>query len=139
MDGTAPFRRRCAQGLIERLGVLPFVLGGLTASRRTIGLWKMRAHTAVHFVSVNFRHSEGLSDANLHIMKETAAFLRTVRGPWVLAADFNMPPDVLRASGWLDVIKGVVHAPLLPTCHGSTYDYFVASSSLAHAVVAVQN
>jgi hypothetical protein len=34
----------------------------------------------VHFVTVYFRHTEGLSDENLYIMQETAAFLRTLRG-----------------------------------------------------------
>ena len=42
------------------------------------------------------------------------------------------------ASGWL-VIGEVLYARSLPTCHDSTYDNFVVSSSLARAVVAAQS
>jgi hypothetical protein len=51
--------------------------------------------------------------------------------------DWNGSPEELAASGWLNLVGGVVAAPALPTCHESSYDYFVVSRSLAHAVYRV--
>ena len=98
------------------------------------GIWR----GGVHFVTVYFRHTDGFSGENPYTSQETVAFLGTLRGPLVLSADFNMSLAVVRASGWPGVIGGVLFAPSLPTCHGSTYDYFVVASSLAHTVVAAQ-
>jgi len=92
----------------------------------------------IHCVSVYLRHSEGLSAENQAILEELFAVLRTLRGPWIVAADWNMPPKVLAQSRWLDMTQGVIFATQLPTCNESTYDYFVVHRSLARAVVGVQ-
>ena len=54
----------------------------------------------------------------------------------VLPADpQRISPQVLSDSAWLREVKGVVVAPVLPTCNGATYDFFVVSQGLAPSVV----
>lgn len=48
-----------------------------------------------------------------------------------------MDPTTLSSSGWLALVDGMVVAPSLPTCNGSTYDYFVVSKGLLPAVVGI--
>ena len=93
----------------------------------------------LHLISVYLRDSEGLSQANLDILHSVAATISELQGPWLIAGDFNLEPSLLRQSGWLQLVKGVVHAPPNPTCGLKTYDYFVSSDSLAYAVVGVAN
>ena len=92
----------------------------------------------VHCLSVYLRHSEGMSDANLAILEQAGIALRSLGGPWIAAGDWNLPPDVLAASRWLEVVDGVIFATELPTCNESVYNYFVVHRSLARAVVGVQ-
>jgi len=91
----------------------------------------------LHAGSVYLQDSVGLNDVNLAVLQEVAVVLKQLRGPWVLAGDWNINPDLLRSSAWLDVVGGVLVAPQTPTCHGSTYDFFVVSQDLASSVVAV--
>ena len=55
-----------------------------------------------------------------------------------MPVDWNLEPAVLIASGWVDLVDGVVITPQLPTCHAHVYDYFVISKNLAHAVAGIQ-
>ncbi len=41
----------------------------------------------------------------------------------------------MAATGWLNLVEGSLAVPPHPTCHDSTYDDFVVSRSLAHAVL----
>ena len=91
----------------------------------------------MHMGSLYLRGSAGLSEENLNILQEVAIVLKKLRGPWIVAGDFNLNPDMLRSSGWLDVVKGVLVAPASPTCHGSTYDYFVVCQALASSVAGI--
>ena len=91
----------------------------------------------LHLCSIWLFHSQGVSESNLHILAEAAALLGTLSGPWVIAGDWNITPDMLSATGWLDVVKGRIVSPAAPTCNGSTYDVFVVSRSIAHAVLGV--
>ena len=93
----------------------------------------------IHLISVYLRDTEGLSQANLDILHSVAAAISELQGPWLIAGDFNLEPALLRQSGWLQLVKGVVHAPPNPTCGLKTYDYFVSSDSLAFAVVGIAN
>ena len=93
----------------------------------------------IHLISVYLRDSEGLSQANFDILHSVAAAIAELQGPWLLAGDFNVEPSLLRQSGWLQLDKGVVHAPTQPTCGLKTYDFFISSESLAFAVVGVAN
>ena len=93
----------------------------------------------LHLISIYLRHSEGLSPANLDILHSVAAAISALKGPWLVAGDFNLEPSLLRQSGWMQLVKGVVHAPAQPTCGLKTYDFFVSSASLAFAVAGVAN
>eukprot|EP00969_Alexandrium_andersonii_P314472 13892230-Alexandrium_andersonii.AAC.1 len=79
----------------------------------------------VHFVSVYLKDGDGLGETNLAILAELAAFLGALRGPWVVGGDWNISPEVLVSSNWLQAVGGVVEAPAQPTCHSCTYDFFV--------------
>ena len=91
----------------------------------------------IHLCSIWLVHSQGLSETNLAILAEAAALLGAIAGPWVIGGDWNISPQLLESCGWLDVIHGKIVATPLPTCNGSTYDFFVVSRSIAHAVVGV--
>ena len=89
----------------------------------------------IHLCSIWLIDSQGLSESNLAILAEAAALLHSISGPWIIGGDWNINPQVLQGSGWLDVVGGKIVATPLPTCNGSTYDFFVVSMSLAHVVV----
>ena len=91
----------------------------------------------LHLISVYLWTAEGLSVRNLDLLQCVAGVLANLRGPWLLAGDFTVPPKALHDSGWLDLVKGVVHAPAAATCKGRVLDYFVSSRSLS--AVAVMN
>ena len=78
--------------------------------------------------------SEGMSATNCDLLQAVVEDLASLRGPWLVGGDWNMPPDVLVASGWPQFVNGVIVAPPTPTCRGNTNDYFVVSAELAHAV-----
>ena len=54
-----------------------------------------------------------------------------------MAADFNLPPAVLRKTGWLQLVNGQVHATGQPTCKGMEDGYFVVDWRLGSAVLGV--
>ena len=92
----------------------------------------------VHIISVYLKDTEGLSEYNLRVLQEVGALVRTLGGPWIIAADWNIQPDALRAASWLKVAQGSVVTTTLPTCNDHTYDYFVVSNCLLHTVAGVQ-
>ena len=61
--------------------------------------------------------------------------LKTLNGPWILAADFNATPEQLTETGWLKLVGGVIIAPERTTCKKRTIDFFVVSQDLAGSVV----
>ena len=92
----------------------------------------------IHFGSVWLRDTEGLSEENMQILQAISRALTQVKGPWILGGDWNIPPEVLMESGWVDSIEGVIVAPKVNTCNNSVYDYFIISVKLRHAVRGVQ-
>ena len=56
----------------------------------------------------------------------------------MLGGDWNVTPEELSASKWLDMVNGVLVAPSLPPCNGHVYDYFVVSRCLEEAIVGIQ-
>ena len=91
----------------------------------------------IHLVSVYLYFGEGLSPQNVDLLQTIAGVVSELRGPWILAGDFNLTPEDVRGTGWLELLNGVIHAPSVPTCNGRVIDFFVTSASLASAVVAV--
>ena len=53
--------------------------------------------------------SEGASTRNLELLQAIAQAIKQIHGPWILAADFNFPPSVLRRTGWLELVGGSIH------------------------------
>ncbi len=90
-----------------------------------------------HLGSVWLFPTEGLTQRNRRVLEEVALALRGVTGPWVLAGDWNLPPELLVQSGWLEQVRGSVVAPAVPTCNAAVDDYFVVSTSIRHAVAGV--
>ena len=64
------------------------------------------------------------------LLQTIAGIVSELRGPWILAGDFNFTPEDIRGTGWLELLNGVVHAPSAPTCNGRGVDFFVTSASL---------
>ena len=91
----------------------------------------------VHFISLYLKDGEGLSDGNMEILQEVATVIRQLKGPWVLAGDWNVDVSVILASRWPELVRGTVVAPQSPTCFSSTYDFFVVSEGLSVAVAGV--
>ena len=75
-------------------------------------------------LSVYLKDAEGLGETNMALLDAAAVCLNALNGPWIMAGDWNVTPQTLEASNWLKIVKGVVHATALPTCHSSTYDFF---------------
>ncbi len=92
----------------------------------------------LHLGSVWLKDTEGMSPTNLAILDAITEALGRLHGPWVLGGDWNVTPAELTASGWLNVVDGIIVATNLPTCNGSTYDFFVVARCLWPAVVEVQ-
>ena len=79
-----------------------------------------------------------MSDTNAAILTQLAAAIAAVRGPWIVGGDWNMTPETLMDSNWPNIVRGRIHAPTLPTCNDSTYDFLVVSHDLSDAVVGVK-
>ena len=54
-----------------------------------------------HFISVYLIDSVGLNEANKLILEEVTVAIKSIKGPWVLAGDWNITPEILAASGFL--------------------------------------
>ena len=74
----------------------------------------------------------GLSAFNVAMLEALGAFIATINVLWVLAADWNMQPQVLHDLHWLEVIRGSVVKHGAPTCGQNVFDYFGVSSLLMH-------
>ena len=87
--------------------------------------------------SVYLKHGEqGAGPINRVVLDHLEHQLEMCRGPWCLGGDFNMTPSELLATGFPGRVKGVIFAPSVATCNDNTYDYFVVSERIEHAVQA---
>ena len=71
---------------------------------------------------------------NLDLLDTIAFTLGGLVGPWILGGDWNCTPADLAATGWLQKVGGVIHAPNAPTCNGSVYDFFVVAAGISDQV-----
>ena len=92
----------------------------------------------VHCISAYLRDGEDASEGNLEILTEVAILVKSLKGQWIVAGDFNMSPTTLAATNWHKLIGGRILAPHQPTCLSQTYDYFVVKAGFAQAVEKVQ-
>ncbi len=91
----------------------------------------------LHLLTAWPHHTEGATERNIDILDQLARVIDSVKGPWLVGADWNITPEALLATGWLDLVDGVVVAPMGTTCNSSCIDYFVVSKSFVHAVQGV--
>ncbi len=52
------------------------------------------------FASLYLHPSEGMTPRNADLLNEVARLLSCIGRPWCIAADWQMPPEALAASGW---------------------------------------
>ena len=125
---------RSAYGMtVHELGEIPECAEGRIAACHVGAVCK----GGFHILSVYLWHSEGLTARNLDLLQTLAHVISRLRGPWLLAGDFNITPQELVASGWLQLVRGCCCAPQAPTCGKKMYDFFVTSSSLAGLIAGV--
>ena len=91
----------------------------------------------IYVITVYLYHSEGLSDRNLNILQALAAIISRLKGPWIIAGDFNLDPAEVIGSGWLMLVDGLLRAPVVETCGGSMYDYFIVPRYMDKVIVGV--
>ena len=118
---------------VHEVGEIPECAEGRIAACHVGAVCKGR----FHILSVYLWHSEGLTARNLDLLQTLAQVTSRLRGPWLLAGDFNITPQELVASGWLQLVRRCCCAPLAPTCGKKMYDFFVTSSSLAGLIAGV--
>ena len=118
---------------VHELGEIPECAEGRIAACHVGAVCK----GGFHILSVYLWHSEGLTARNLDLLQTLAQVISRLRGPWLLAGDFNITPQELAASGWLQLVRGCFCAPQAPTCGKKMYDFFVTSSSLAGLIAGV--
>ena len=85
--------------------------------RMTVSWINAYMRGGLYVVSVWLRDSEGLSPGNLDLLQLLARVLINLKGPWVVAADWNITPEVLVKAAWLRMVGGHIHANSAPTCN----------------------
>ena len=95
-------------------------------------------HGYINFVVVAayFQDGIGFTGRNLDMISSLQGWLVAVGLPWLIVADWNVPPEELAASGVIGRMGGVILAPTncMATCHsgiGRVLDYAAASENLA--------
>ena len=74
-------------------------------------------------------------EENYELMRELLAAVHSVTCPWVIAADFNLAPQVLFESGFARKFHGVIVDVKMPTiATGSELDYLIVSKILQGCV-----
>eukprot|EP00959_Pyramimonas_sp_CCMP1952_P187980 3930517-Pyramimonas_sp.AAC.1 len=62
--------------------------------------------------------------------------------PYIINGDFQMTPDQLNGSGWVEAIDGAIVAPSVATCSnsaqskGRVLDFFIVSATLQYGATA---
>ena len=93
----------------------------------------------IHFASGYLWCSIGLKHGkNQDYLQAVAGVLRTLRGPWIFAADFQNTPEELEATGWLKLVGGKIVAPTVPTCGKRVIDFFFVSQDLPEAIMGIK-
>ena len=74
--------------------------------------------------------SIGLVHDNLTKLSSMGAFVNSLLGPWIMICDWNVEPGQLRASGWLQEVKGHIFTPedtdFTSWAAGAMFDFAVA-------------
>ena len=127
----------------------PGTSDGQIVRGRATGIWVggvMRGglYVASVYMFVNRGLRYGTSpceNPNWTLLLELLVALRRTRGPWIIGGDWNMSPEELMASGWLEKAGGAVVASQEATCdaadEGTRIDFFVVAKELLPYVEAV--
>jgi hypothetical protein len=82
------------------------------------------------------QHGVGAQGINACQFQQIAEHIRSLRGPWMIAGDFNFTPDEFRASGWLQWVHGtILLCDMLPTDrspNGRIIDYVIVPTAFKH-------
>ncbi len=89
---------------------------GVLSSRARVAEVNALVRGGVLLISVYFRTGVGLA-GNADILDVIGRILLGCDRPWVLAGEWNFEPDILEASGWLRLVRGVVRAPMWGCVH----------------------
>ena len=119
----------------------PFLQRGeIVAGRAVAGLVQAGRPGGLVCISIYLATAEGRSPRNLAILWEVWKYVKRVTAEgyaWIIAGDFNMPPEELLASNWLHLITGACVATTEATClqsqPGRVLDYFIVHKSLSDA------
>ncbi|CAK0836913.1 unnamed protein product, partial [Prorocentrum cordatum] len=97
----------------------------------------------IHLCSIWLFHSQGISESNLHVLAEAAALLGTLSGPWVIAGDWNVAPQMLTDTGWQSAgwfahgasMGSIPQGPLLPPAPGDWDSSPIVDASQLEAAI----
>ena len=96
---------------------------GHFAMRRVAAMGKGGIHCGSMYCFSEVGKGGIKAKSNLDLLDSAAFTIQSLVGPWLVGGDWNCTPEELAATGWLEKVGGVVHAPGTPTCNGSVYDF----------------
>ena len=92
--------------------------------------WHALFSEGVPLGSVYLETCQNPLETNHNTLQEIGNILRELGRPYILGGDWQMSPETLQASGWLQAIKGVVLS-----CNDFTYESGGAQTELDYFVV----
>ena len=129
----------CGVGILARPGISVTMItselaGFFVPVSPRFGFWCVEGGFAGrHIVVVLYLVSGvGLNEENLSILEMVASVLITLKKPFLIMADWNFEPKVLKESSWCEGVGASIADPGRPTClqgdAARVYDYVVYSS-----------
>ena len=131
----------CAVAAIGNIGMAEMELDLVTPELRD-GIHVARIRTGAKggfsAICAYLHRTEKLSNRILLLTAAIASVIAQLHAPWVIGADWNLPPELLRTTSFLDDVGAEIVYTSLPTCNDLVYVYFVVSSTLKHVVAGIQ-
>ena len=102
------------------------------ANLRISAMYLRLASITILIINAYFWVGIGLVEDNFVILEQIYLLVSILNLPFVLHADFNFTPDILRDSGWLSKMAAQLVVPEGPTstCSSRIIQYFVISNSI---------
>ena len=72
--------------------------------------WRLQGRNLVPIITY-LTASIGYTGSNVTKLNNIGSFLNALKDVWILAGDFNMPPEQLAKSGWLEKVGGKIIVP----------------------------
>jgi len=105
-------------------------------SRITTAWLNTSRKDGLHVIKVYLWTSEGMTTRNIELMAEVSKLTKILRGPWVIAGDFNVNPSAVRQ--WALENRATIHHSTAPICNSNHYDHSIVHRSITSAVAGVQ-